>query len=107
VKILDLTFPNSFFPFSLFNDGDRNLGRTASSDWKIVNNELERMWKETVRALFNVLERHLSGGIEKICLSFSQDNGFPVPPEYQSKALPLGPSFPESFLSFLVSIEAI
>jgi hypothetical protein len=102
VKTSNPTFSTSFFPCSFFNDGDRNSGRIASFDWKTVNKELERMWKEAVTALFKVLQRHLSGGTEESCASFTQENGFPVPPEYQSKALPLGPPFSASFLSVLV-----
>jgi hypothetical protein len=30
-----------------------------------VNDELERMWKEAVVALFKVLSRHLPGGSEE------------------------------------------
>jgi hypothetical protein len=31
----------------------------------ILNNELERMWKEAVVAQFNVLSHHLLGGTEE------------------------------------------
>jgi hypothetical protein len=31
----------------------------------IVNNELERMWKEVVMSLFEVLYRYLLGGTEE------------------------------------------
>jgi hypothetical protein len=39
------------------------LRRVASL--RLVNNELERVWKEAVVAQFKVLSQHLTGGIEK------------------------------------------
>lgn len=36
----------------------------ASNYSKIMKNELERMWKESVSAKFKILFRHLSGGTE-------------------------------------------
>jgi hypothetical protein len=45
------------FTFSLFNDTGHSsyYVPVASSDRTVVNNELERMWKEGVVASFNAL----------------------------------------------------
>jgi hypothetical protein len=32
---------------------------------RLINNELERMWKEAIVAKFKVLSRHLPGGTEE------------------------------------------
>jgi hypothetical protein len=52
------------FIYSLFNDAFSISDYIASNKRMIVNNELERMWKETVVAQFKVLSRHLPGGTE-------------------------------------------
>jgi hypothetical protein len=39
-----------------------------------MNDELERMWKEVVKAYFKELSQHLPGGLRKITKIISQDN---------------------------------
>jgi hypothetical protein len=38
------------FRCSLFNDTDGNSGYTASNEWMVVNNELEKTSKEAIMA---------------------------------------------------------
>jgi hypothetical protein len=52
------------FSFCLFNDTPTLLTpcirhHVASNDGKIMNNELERLWKEPVMTYFEVLSQHL------------------------------------------------
>jgi hypothetical protein len=49
----------------LFNDIDGNSGYTASNDWTVVNNQLERTSKETVITEFKVPFRHLPTVLRK------------------------------------------
>jgi hypothetical protein len=37
----------------------------ASNGWMIVNNKLEKIWKEEVVASFKLLSRHFLGGTEE------------------------------------------
>jgi hypothetical protein len=56
-----------------------------------VNNEFERMWKEAVVAIFEILSYHLSGRTEETHKSFSQYNRSPArdlsrrPPKYKAE----------------------
>jgi hypothetical protein len=58
-----------------------------------MNNALEKIWKEAVVTLFQVLSRHLPGGTEKFHENLIQDNNClardlnPGPPEYEAGVL--------------------
>jgi hypothetical protein len=54
-----------YFIYSLFNDTFSKSDYIASNERMIVNNELERKWKEAVVAQFKVLSRHLPGGTKE------------------------------------------
>jgi hypothetical protein len=56
---------SSIFICSLLHDAVSNLDSIASNDWKIVNNELLKMWTEEVMICFKVHSHHLPGGIEE------------------------------------------
>jgi hypothetical protein len=59
----------------------------------LMDNALERTWKEAVVAYFKVLSRHLPGGTEKTHKNHSQDSLSPgrnlnsEPPEYEAGVL--------------------
>jgi hypothetical protein len=53
------------FIYSLFNDAFIISDYIVSNERMIVNNELERMWKEAAVALFKELSRHLTGRTEE------------------------------------------
>jgi hypothetical protein len=102
------------FIWALFNDAVTQSDYTASSDWMVVNNELERTWKEAVVALFKVLFRHWAWGTEESIENFSQDSRCPdrdskrASPEYGLEALLREPTcsvmipiFYRSFISVL------
>jgi hypothetical protein len=42
----------------------------------VVNNELERTWKEVIKAQFKVLSYHCPGGLKKTVKSLSQDSRY-------------------------------
>jgi hypothetical protein len=42
-----------------------NSGYTASSDWMIVNNEVQKMWTEAIVAWFKILSRFSLEGLRK------------------------------------------
>jgi hypothetical protein len=42
-----------------------------------MNDELERMWKETSIAFFSVLSWHLPEGVEENCVNLNQDSKCP------------------------------
>jgi hypothetical protein len=53
------------FVGTLFNDAVSNSDHKVSNCWVIVNNELERMWKEAAPAYFKVFRWHFPGGTEE------------------------------------------
>jgi hypothetical protein len=56
-----------------------------------INDELERIWKEAVLALFQVLSQHLTGELRKLMENLSQDSQSPGrdlnlgPPKYKQE----------------------
>jgi hypothetical protein len=60
--------------YSLFSCVFSVSGYVVSNKRMIVNNELERMWKEAVMASFKVLSKHLPGGPEEKHEHLSQDS---------------------------------
>jgi hypothetical protein len=60
----------------------------------LMNNELERMWKEMVMAQFTALSKHLPGGTRKTTKRPCSQDSQPLsqdlnqrPPEYEAGAL--------------------
>jgi hypothetical protein len=64
-SILSLKTFALLFTYNLFNAAFNISDYIASNERMIVNNELERMWKEAVVAKFMVLSRHLPGGTKE------------------------------------------
>jgi hypothetical protein len=57
----------------------------------LINNKLERVWKEAALALLKVLPRHLPGGTAKTMKNLNEDSRSPGrdfnwrPPKYEAQ----------------------
>jgi hypothetical protein len=91
--VTNYTLSSSIYFFSCFNGAVSNTDNVVSDEWMIMNNELERMWKEGVIAYSKVLSQHFLEWPRMNTRNLIWSNWCPgrnsnrAPPKYRTEAL--------------------